>query len=218
MVLHDTLFSEMSLDMMEVVLNPKINGSNYLDELFYDNNLDFFILFSSLSSIVGNTGQSNYAASCAYLTSLAAQRRQRGLAASAFDIGRVVGIGYVERAGQGVQDQLVKAGYMSISESDFHQMFAETILAGRPEFGANPEVITGLRPTRSDEEPRVPWFDNPLFSHCIVEAKGEDAESDGKMAGKMAVRPAIDRLASASSMEEALEIIKGQRQKKNLYV
>ncbi|CRG89192.1 Nonribosomal peptide synthetase 14 [Talaromyces islandicus] len=178
MILHDTLFNQMSLDMMEEVLKPKIDGTNYLDEIFYDTDLDFFILFSSLSSVVGNTGQSNYAAASTYLTSLAAKRRKRGKAASAFDIGRVVGMGYVERAGQVVQDQLVKYGYMPISESDFHQMFAETILSGRPEFESNSEIIT-------------------------VEAKGEET----KTFRKNDVALVTDQLATATSMDQVFEII-----------
>jgi hybrid polyketide synthase/nonribosomal peptide synthetase ACE1 len=108
MVLHDVLFADMSLDMMQKVLRPKIDGSNYLDELFYNDTLDFFVMFSSVSCIFGNPGQSSYAAACAYMGSLAYQRRKRGVAASTFDIGRVVGIGYVERAGQVVKEQLVR--------------------------------------------------------------------------------------------------------------
>ena len=207
MVLHDTLFKDMSLEMMEKVLRPKIDGSNYLDELFFDIKLDFFILFSSLSSVVGNTGQANYAAASTYLTSLVARRRSRGLAASAFDIGRVVGIGYVERAGQVVQDQLVKYGYMSISESDFHEMIAETICSGRPELALNPVVTTGIREVYDDEEIKVPWIDNPRFSHFIVEAKSAEVETDGKKT----ILPVTDQLATATSMEEALEIMKRKK-------
>ena len=206
MVLHDTLFSEMSHEMMEKVLKPKIDGTNNINEVFYDTDLDFFVLFSSLSSVVGNTGQSNYAAASTYLTGIANQRRKRGLAASSFDIGRVVGIGYVERAGQVVQDQLVKYGYMPISESDFHQMFAETIRAGRPELTQNPVVTTGIRAVRDDEEVKVPWFDNPRFSHCIVEAKGTEI----RKTSKKAVLSITDQLKSVTTMTEALECLKGE--------
>lgn len=156
MVMHDTLFTDMSHEMMEKVLKPKLDGTNHLDDLFQETNLDFFVLFSSIVCVCGNIGQSNYAAANPYLKGLAAQRRQRGLAASAFDIGRVVGIGYVERVSQGVQDQMVKNGFMPISESDFHQMFAETIQAGRPESGANPAFTTGIGLMRDDADAKAP--------------------------------------------------------------
>lgn len=205
MVLHDTLFTETTLEMMEKVLKPKIDGTNHLDELFHDIDLDFFVLFSSLSAVIGNAGQSNYAAANTYLASVAARRRKRGFAASAFDIGRVVGIGYVQKAGQVVQNQLSKMGYMSISETDFHQMFAETIQAGRSESCANSVIITGLGDMRDDEDAKVPWFDNPRFSHCIVETGMEDVKKEGKKT----VLPFADQLMGTTTREEVLEILKG---------
>ncbi|KAJ5692060.1 hybrid PKS-NRPS biosynthetic cluster [Penicillium macrosclerotiorum] len=204
MVLHDTLFEDMSFSMMHEAIVPKIEGSNNLDEAFYNDNLDFFIMFSSLACLVGNPGQCNYAAACGYMTSLARQRRLRGRAGSAFDIGRVAGVGYVERAGQVVVDQLRKYGYMAISEAEFHQMFAETIRAGHPEYKLIPVVTTGIRTIRSDEEIKGPWFDNPLFSHCIVEVQGVDSKHDDKKASL----PVIEQVANAASLDDALNVLK----------
>ena len=206
MVLHDALLSEMSLDMMEEVLRPKIEGTNNIAEIFHNDKLEFFVMFSSISCVVGNPGQSNYAAACAYMGGLANQRRKRGLAASSFDLGRVVGIGYVERADQVVKEQLVRYGYVPISESDFHQVFAETIRAGYPNLGGTPVVSTGIGTARDDDEFRVPWFDDPRFSHCIVKAKGVETRQDGKNT----TLPVSEQLSNATSMEEALEVIKGR--------
>ena len=62
MVLSDGIFSGMSLETFEKVLRPKVCGSNNLDEVFSSKELDFFIMCSSLSAVVGNPGQANYAA------------------------------------------------------------------------------------------------------------------------------------------------------------
>lgn len=207
MVLHDSLFSGMPLEVMQKVLGPKIDGTNNLDQLFYNDDLDFFILFSSSACVIGNSGQANYAASNGYLNSLARQRRKRGLAASAFDIGRVAGIGYVETAGQAVMDQLTRFGLMAISESEFHQMFAETIRAGYPYMKEEAVVTTGIRTIRDDEEIQGPWFENPRFSHCIVEAKR--AEADAGQQNKTTL-PVAEQLSKATTTEEALQILQGK--------
>ncbi|KAK8016704.1 hybrid NRPS/PKS enzyme [Apiospora rasikravindrae] len=210
MVLQDCLFSKMTVDVMQKVLGPKIDGSRYLDEIFYDDDLDFFILFSSSACVIGNSGQSNYAAANGYLNTLSRQRRRRGLAASTFDIGRVAGIGYVETAGQAVIDQLTRFGLMAISEAEFRQVFAETIRAGYYVPGDKETipasiVTTGIRTIRDDEEIQGPWFDNALFSHCIIEAKS--AESDGGQSGKKVSLPVTEQLACAANEEQAVKVL-----------
>ena len=146
MVLQDTPTRDMSLEDMEKVLKPKVNGSIYLDELFSDNILDFFIFFSSMVAVVGNLGQPNYNAANTFMSSLEAQRRKRGLAASVINIGAIIGVGFITReVSQANQDNLRKGGYMWLSEQDFHQIFAEAVLAGRP------EISTGLRYVEANE-------------------------------------------------------------------
>jgi hybrid polyketide synthase/nonribosomal peptide synthetase ACE1 len=54
-------------------------------------------MFSTLTSIGGNSGQSNYAAVDLYMSALSAQRRKHGLAASVLDIGVLYDLGYVNR-------------------------------------------------------------------------------------------------------------------------
>ena len=51
------MFSNMDLETMVTVLKPKVDGSRYLDECFPEDTLDFFIMFGSLASVLGNSGQ-----------------------------------------------------------------------------------------------------------------------------------------------------------------
>lgn len=82
LILQDALFENMELETMQSVLEPKVEGARHLNDLFFDNDLEFFVMFSSLVMIGGNPGQSNYSAANAYMTTVAAQRRTRGLAVS----------------------------------------------------------------------------------------------------------------------------------------
>ena len=217
MVLSDALFSKMKTEEMTKVLGPKIDGANHLDEIFSSDDLDFFVLLSSVSCTMGNVGQSNYAAANGYLNTLARHRRKRGLAASIFDIGRVAGLGYIETIGQHLLDQLLALGLQSISETDLRQAFAETIMMGY----ANPDdeqdvphaaVTTGIRSFRDDEDVKGPWFTNPLFSHLVIPSAivglGARADEDGQ-ASKATLRVS-QQIANATSLEEASEILQGK--------
>ena len=62
MVLADGIFADLDIQDFRKVLRPKIDGSKNLDEVFAEDDLDFFVMFSSLTGVVGNRGQSHYAA------------------------------------------------------------------------------------------------------------------------------------------------------------
>ncbi|MGW3819697.1 type I polyketide synthase [Streptomyces sp. NPDC005046] len=68
-------------------LAAKVGGAAHLDELLGDQELDAFVLFSSVSGVWGSGGQAAYAAGNAFLDGLARQRRDRGLTATAVSWG-----------------------------------------------------------------------------------------------------------------------------------
>ncbi|KKY33188.1 putative polyketide synthase [Diaporthe ampelina] len=113
------------------VLAPKVRGSKNLDDLFHSTNLEFFVLFSSIASVVGSKGQSNYGAANLFMHSIARQRRNRGVAASVVDIAMLLGVGYVARSLDQYESQMKQYSYMAISEPEFHNIFAAAILDPR---------------------------------------------------------------------------------------
>lgn len=60
--------------------------------------LDFFILLSSMSGIIGNSGQSNYCAGNTYEDALARHRRALGLAVTSLNIGLVTDASHFSEA------------------------------------------------------------------------------------------------------------------------
>jgi hybrid polyketide synthase/nonribosomal peptide synthetase ACE1 len=148
MVLQDTAIQDMTLEQLLAVTNPKVQGSIHLNDLFQENTLEFFVFFSSASSVIGNHGQANYAAANTFMASLAEQRRRQGLAASIIHIGPIFGAGYLTRpTSVSIMGNvtLQSGAFIGTSERDFHQLFGEAVLAGRPGSTAQVELVSGVR-------------------------------------------------------------------------
>jgi len=97
MVLDDALLRNLDAQRFRTVLAPKVQGAWNLHQLTQDQALDFFILYSSATTYIGNPGQANYVAANLFLESLAALRRADGLAATCVSWGAIGDVGYLTR-------------------------------------------------------------------------------------------------------------------------
>ncbi|KAK7415996.1 hypothetical protein QQZ08_012149 [Neonectria magnoliae] len=199
MVLRDKLFENMSWEDFQTTAKPKVLGSRYLDEVFRSDDLDFFILFSSVASIMGNSGQANYNAANQFMTTLAHQRRRRGVAGSVIHIAMLLGVGYVMRSADQYDLLLNKFRNMTVSEGDFRAMFAEAVHAGRPGSGADVEITTGFARLTPDG---TVWQRNPRFSHYFI-----DEATEAKSGGKEAGGSLKEQIAAADDEAEALDLL-----------
>ena len=81
-----------------------------LHQMSLEMDLDFFVMFSSMASIVGNMGQSSYSACNAFQDSLAQYRRHvLGLPGLAINWGPISGAGVMERE-TGIVKLMTKVG------------------------------------------------------------------------------------------------------------
>ena len=76
-VLRDSLVRNKTAEEMSAVFAPKVYGTRHLDELTKDDDLDFFVTFSSLAAVKGNGGQCDYSFANHYMDSFAAERERR---------------------------------------------------------------------------------------------------------------------------------------------
>jgi NAD(P)-dependent dehydrogenase (short-subunit alcohol dehydrogenase family)/acyl carrier protein len=97
MVLRDQSFPSMTKNEWDAAVNPKVKGTWNLHNasVSINANLDFFVLFSSLSGIIGQPGQTNYAGANTFMDAFAQYRLSLGLPACAIQIGAVEEVGYV---------------------------------------------------------------------------------------------------------------------------
>jgi acyl transferase domain-containing protein/acyl carrier protein len=96
-VLDDVLLRDQNWRRIERVMEPKISGAWNLHRATLDDPPDFFVLFSSASSVFGTPGQTNYAAANAFLDGLAQYRRANGLAACSINWGPWSEVGMASR-------------------------------------------------------------------------------------------------------------------------
>ncbi|XP_048739884.2 uncharacterized protein LOC125654127 isoform X2 [Ostrea edulis] len=107
-VLQDAPVYKLTTEMFDVPLIPKILGTWNLHRVTENMDLDYFIMHSSIASLVGNKAQANYAAGNAFMDAFAHYRRSIGKAAQVINWGMLsVGMG----ADQNIQSISKMHGY-----------------------------------------------------------------------------------------------------------
>ncbi|KAI0429154.1 hypothetical protein F5Y09DRAFT_268995 [Xylaria sp. FL1042] len=119
MVLRDQMFDGMSLEDWNAVTRPKIQGTWNLHNITSAKqlDLDFFLLFSSLSGVVGQVGQSNYASANTFLDAFVQYRTGLGLPCTAIELGAVEGVGYLSE-NQELLRKMQGNGWRAVQETE----------------------------------------------------------------------------------------------------
>lgn len=96
-VVHDRLIETMEAEDIDTVFASKVTGAWNLHLLTQNLKLDHFVLYSSVSSVIGPPGQAAYAAANSFMDSLAHKRRTLGLPALAVNWGHIGSVGHAAR-------------------------------------------------------------------------------------------------------------------------
>lgn len=96
-VFDDRLIMNLDAQSMENVLRAKLVGAWNLHQATRDVPLEHFVLYSSITTAIGNPGQANYVAANAGLEGLAQLRRVTGLPATCIAWGPIGDSGYLVR-------------------------------------------------------------------------------------------------------------------------
>lgn len=180
----------------------KIQGTWNLHEVAEKLELkfDFFTMLSSISGVVGNRGQANYAAANVFMDSFAAFRRRRGQAACSVDLGVIEDAGFIAN-NAGFQAQHFDARvFKGINDGLLRRILYVSILQQQQLKGSAPssalpnQMITGLiTPQPSDSQLRHDARFSALFGNrgnTDTSRGGEDGSNTEVQALLLLIRSA----------------------------
>ncbi len=126
-VLSDGALGNQTWERFERVLWPKVLGAWHLHRATSDRDLDLFVLFSSITGVLGKSGQANHAAANTFLDQLAAYRRSLGLPGQAIAWGAWSELGEAEEQRERIERQLEAQGTGWISPEQGLDAFHELV-------------------------------------------------------------------------------------------
>ncbi|KAI3555024.1 beta-ketoacyl synthase domain-containing protein [Colletotrichum abscissum] len=128
MVLRDKIFTSMTTQEYHGAVACKVPGTWNLHNVAQEEGLDlsFFTMLSSVSGVVGQKGQANYAAANAFLDAFAVYRQGLGLSAVSVDLGAIDDVGYMHEHND-LRVALDRDAWTPINENLFRQIVRVSI-------------------------------------------------------------------------------------------
>jgi len=148
-ITQDKIFTSMTVQEFHQVINCKVQGTWNLHTAALEASctLDFFTLLSSISGVVGQKGQANYAAANVFLDAFSLYRRSLGLASTTVDLGVIEDVGYISER-EALAARLDTTIWTGINEGLLHKILRFSILQQHKTAPINvasaPQLITGI--------------------------------------------------------------------------
>jgi phthiocerol/phenolphthiocerol synthesis type-I polyketide synthase C len=171
--MDDALLGQLDAERFAHALRPKLRGAEALDRLTRSDPISLFVLFSSVTTTLGNPGQGNYVAANAAIEALAERRHAEGLPALAVQWGPIGDAGYLARETQVSEMLSRQLGSSHLSAAEALDMLPTLLASGAP--------IAGVATIRWGAlKTRLPLLASPLFAEMDDQAGEEAGEIDLK--------------------------------------
>ncbi|KXX74579.1 Erythronolide synthase, modules 1 and 2, partial [Madurella mycetomatis] len=131
-VVDSGVLSAMTQGRCEAAIAPKVYGAWLLHQLTRYMDLDLFLMFSSISGVMGMLGLANYAAANTFLDALAHQRRAQGLAATSVAYGTWAGDGgMASRLSSNTRSHLTHFGLNPLPPDEALELLEQAVVSAR---------------------------------------------------------------------------------------
>ncbi|KAH8703346.1 iterative type I polyketide synthase [Talaromyces proteolyticus] len=201
MVLKDGMFENMPYEDWNVAIKPKVRGSWNLHEAL-PRDMDFFVMLSSATGILGNRSQANYAAGNTYQDALSRYRASLGLPSASVDLGSVLSVGFVAENKDYARH--TTAVLEVLREDEIHTIL-EYLIDPIHKSKATTQLIAGLTTGTMYHERGVPspsYLNFPMFTH-LRKTKVSSAQNSEENPTYLVQ----SLLIAATTLEEAVNVV-----------
>ncbi len=196
MVLDDGLIAGLEPARTHRVLAPKVEGAAHLDWATRDLALDYFVAFSSATTMIGNPGQAAYVAANGFLQGLMRRRRAEGRPGLAIAWGAIADAGVLARE-SGIAAKLERISGIVALKSQEALSQLESLLADPL---ACPATVycASFRPGAALQSLKL--LSTPSFNALFTKVEGSDPDQAVNLASLIAGKSDIEARTTVSGL------------------
>lgn len=192
-VYEDAFIKNLDAQKINNVFAAKVKGAWNLHQSTRDLSLDFFVVYSSVTTLFGNPGQGNYVAANCYLEKLIAMRRAQGLSGLFIAWGPIYDAGYLARNEKLRSVLMTQLGGQILTSENALNMLEQLILNN--EIGV---AIADLNLRKMQST--FPKMNAPKYSNLLAVEQNQNSKYKEQSAD-------IHELLAGKSTQEALELV-----------
>ncbi|KAM5453540.1 hypothetical protein MaudCBS49596_002743 [Microsporum audouinii] len=198
-ILDDGVLLALTPQRCDTTFRPKVDGSWNLHWLTRDMDLDLFIVLSSVSGVMGNAGQGNYAAANTFLDALMQLRRAERLPATSVALGLWGGEGMGGKLSRMDRGRYARLGLDPLEREDGLNLFEQAARSGRAVTVVAAYDIERLR-SYNDDRGGIP----PLLRFLL----GYDSRQYPKSGGARNLRETLGEVPRKQHVATALSMVR----------
>lgn len=190
----------MDVNQFHASAGPKVSGTQALIKALQDQPLDFFLMFSSGASIIGNLSQANYAAGNAFMDTLANSTPNNGTHFLALNLGPICDAGALATNNR-LKQVLIRQGYILVKLKELLAT-VEYSMSEEARDDRYKQIILGFDHRSLRESDNKYSLENPMFCHLLQSKDSHETKEDGTV-----VQSVESLIAAAENMGQVENVV-----------